>query len=76
MGAMFAAMFSDYDFWVNFTSNMLAGVILALVFGLVVTSVMSHFGHLPGMSRPVIAANPCELCYLLLHQIPIHRECS
>ncbi|HEX9428643.1 MAG TPA: hypothetical protein VGA64_12735 [Candidatus Polarisedimenticolia bacterium] len=45
MGAMFAAMFSDYDFWVNFTSNMLAGVILALVFGLVVTSVMSHFNQ-------------------------------
>jgi len=40
---MFRTMLSDYDFWVSFTSNMLAGILLALIFGLVLTSVMSHF---------------------------------
>jgi len=45
MLSMLSAMMSDYDFWVNFTSNMLAGVVLALVFGLVLTSVMSHFSR-------------------------------
>jgi len=45
MLSMLTAMLSDYDFWVNFTSNMLAGILLTLVFGLVLTSVMSHFNQ-------------------------------
>ena len=45
MSSMLSTMFNDYDFWVNFTSNMLAGVLLTLVFGLVITSVMSHFSE-------------------------------
>jgi hypothetical protein len=45
MTSMLSAMLSDYDFWVNFTSNMLAGVLLTLVFGLMITSVMSRFSE-------------------------------
>ncbi|HKB07567.1 MAG TPA: hypothetical protein VKF61_04720 [Candidatus Polarisedimenticolia bacterium] len=45
MSSMLSTMFNDYDFWVNFVSNMLAGVLLTLVFGLVITSVMSHFSE-------------------------------
>src|SRR5437867_11055728 len=45
MSSMLGAILSDYDFWVNFASNMLAGILLALVFGLVLTSVMSHFSQ-------------------------------
>jgi hypothetical protein len=43
MPAMLSTMLNDYDFWVSFTSNMLAGILLTLVFGLVLTSVMSHY---------------------------------
>jgi len=43
MSSMLTTMLSDYDFWVSFTSNMLAGILLTLIFGLVLTSVMSHF---------------------------------
>ena len=39
------AMFSDYDFWVNFTSNLVAGVILTLFFGLVLTTVVGHYSE-------------------------------
>jgi hypothetical protein len=45
MFSMLSAILSDYDFWVNFVSNMLAGVLLTLIFGLVLTSVMSHFSE-------------------------------
>jgi hypothetical protein len=45
MVSMLRAILSDYDFWVNFVSNMLAGILLTLVFGLVLTSVMSHFNQ-------------------------------
>jgi hypothetical protein len=45
MSSLMTAMLSDYDFWVNFTSNMVAGVLLTLVFGLVLTSVMSHYSE-------------------------------
>jgi hypothetical protein len=40
-----SSILGDYDFWVSFTSNMLAGILLTLVFGLVLTSVMSHFSQ-------------------------------
>ena len=40
---MLSAILSDYDFWVNFVSNMLAGMLLALIFGLVLTSVVGHY---------------------------------
>lgn len=42
---MLTAMMTDYDFWVNFVSNMLAGILLALIFGLVLTSVVSHYSE-------------------------------
>ncbi len=45
MGSMLTAMMTDYDFWVNFVSNMLAGILLALIFGLVLTSVVSHYSE-------------------------------
>ncbi|PYT16121.1 MAG: hypothetical protein DMF51_05425 [Acidobacteria bacterium] len=45
MGSMLSAILSDYDFWVNFISNMLAGMLLALIFGLVLTSVVGHYSE-------------------------------
>ena len=42
---MLSAILSDYDFWVNFISNMLAGMLLALIFGLVLTSVVGHYSE-------------------------------
>jgi len=45
MGALMNAMFSDYDFWVNFTSNLVAGVILTLIFGLVLSSVVGRYSE-------------------------------
>ncbi len=45
MGSMLSAILSDYDFWVNFVSNMLAGMLLALIFGLVLTSVVGHYSE-------------------------------
>jgi hypothetical protein len=45
MGALFANILADYDFWVNFTSNMISGVLLTLIFGLVVTSVMARYSE-------------------------------
>ncbi|HXU10657.1 MAG TPA: hypothetical protein VN898_01710 [Candidatus Binatia bacterium] len=45
MSSMMSAILSDYDFWVSFASNMLAGVLLTLIFGLVMTSVMSHYSE-------------------------------
>src|SRR5262245_44170 len=45
MSSLLGAILSDYDFWVNFASNLLAGVLLAIVFGVVMTSVMSHFSE-------------------------------
>jgi hypothetical protein len=45
MFSMFKAILSDYDFWVSFVSNMLAGILLTLIFGLVLTSVMSHYNQ-------------------------------
>jgi hypothetical protein len=43
MGMLMGAILEDYDFWVNFTSNMISGVLLTLVFGLIVTSVMARY---------------------------------
>ena len=43
MTTLMGAIFEDYDFWVNFTSNMVSGVLLTLVFGFVVTSVMARY---------------------------------
>jgi hypothetical protein len=43
MGPLLSAILADYDFWVNFTSNLIAGILLALFFGLVLTSVMSRY---------------------------------
>src|SRR5258707_13767588 len=45
MGTTFSAIFSDYDFWVNFASNMLSGLLLAVVFGLVLTSVVGRYSE-------------------------------
>jgi len=42
---MLSAILSDYDFWVNFISNMLAGILLTLIFGLVLTSVVGHYSE-------------------------------
>src|SRR5438128_3474992 len=43
MGALFSAILADYDFWVNFTSNMISGVLLTLIFGLVLTGVVGRY---------------------------------
>ncbi len=45
MSSLMSAVLSDYDFWVNFTSNMLAGILLALIFGLVLTSIMGRYSE-------------------------------
>ena len=45
MGALLNSILADYDFWVNFTSNMISGVLLTLVFGLIVTSVMGRYSE-------------------------------
>ena len=45
MASTLTTILSDYDFWVNFASNMLAGVLLTLIFGLVIGSVMSHYSE-------------------------------
>jgi hypothetical protein len=45
MGALLNAMFSDYDFWVNFTSNLAAGVILTLIFGLVLSTIVGTYAE-------------------------------
>ncbi len=45
MGALMSAMLSDYDFWVNFTSNLVAGVILTLIFGLVLSTVVGRYSE-------------------------------
>ncbi|MGH9798157.1 MAG: hypothetical protein ACRD5D_08390, partial [Candidatus Polarisedimenticolia bacterium] len=43
MGTLISAIFEDYDFWVNFVSNMVSGVLLTLIFGLVLGSVVAHY---------------------------------
>ncbi|PYS96066.1 MAG: hypothetical protein DMF50_06130 [Acidobacteria bacterium] len=45
MLALLSAIFADYDFWVNFTSNMISGVLLTLVFGLVLTTVVGRYSE-------------------------------
>jgi hypothetical protein len=45
MGSLLSAILADYEFWVNFTSNMVSGILLALVFGLVLTSVVGHYSE-------------------------------
>ncbi len=45
MISMLSAILADYDFWLNFTSNMISGVLLTLIFGLVVTSVLAHYSE-------------------------------
>ncbi len=45
MFSLLSAMLADYDFWVNFTSNMISGVLLALFFGLVLSSVVGHYSE-------------------------------
>lgn len=45
MGTLLGAILEDYDFWVNFTSNMISGVLLALLFGLVLTSVVGAYSE-------------------------------
>jgi hypothetical protein len=45
MGTLLSAILADYDFWVNFTSNVFSGVLLALVFGLILTSVVGHYSE-------------------------------
>lgn len=42
---MLSAILSDYTFWVNFTSNMVSGALLTLVFGLVLTSVIGRYSE-------------------------------
>lgn len=43
MSTLLGAMLEDYDFWVNFTSNMISGVLLTVFFGLVMTSIMARY---------------------------------
>ena len=62
---MLSSILNDYDFWVSFTSNMFAGVLLTLVFGLVMTSVMSHFSERRGVLLELflvagLAAEPAD----------------
>jgi hypothetical protein len=45
MGTLLVAILEDYDFWVNFTSNMVSGMLLAIVFGLIVTSVIGGYSE-------------------------------
>src|SRR5262245_10035398 len=45
MVSMLRAILSDYDFLVNLTSNLIPGILLTLVFGLVITSVMSRYSE-------------------------------
>jgi hypothetical protein len=45
MGALLNAILWDYDFWVNFASNMISGVLLTLIFGLVVSGVVGHYSE-------------------------------
>ena len=45
MGTLFSVMFSDYDFWVSFTSNLVAGVILTLLFGLVLSGIIGSYAE-------------------------------
>jgi len=45
MGTVLSAILGDYDFWVNFTSNMTSGVLLALIFGLVLSSVVGRYSE-------------------------------
>jgi len=45
MLSLLSAILADYDFWVNFTSNMVSGVFLALIFGLVLSSVVGHYSE-------------------------------
>ncbi len=45
MFSLLSAILSDYDFWVNFVSNMISGVLLALLFGLVLSSVVGHYSE-------------------------------
>jgi hypothetical protein len=45
MGALFSAILADYNFWVQFASNMVSGVLLTLVFGLILTSVVGRYSE-------------------------------
>jgi len=45
MLSLLSAILADYDFWVNFTSNMVSGVLLALIFGLVLSSAVGHYSE-------------------------------
>lgn len=45
MVALLSAILADYNFWVNFVSNMISGVLLTLVFGLVLTSVVGRYSE-------------------------------
>src|SRR5438445_3663350 len=43
MISLLGTLFADYDFWVNFISNMISGILLTLFFGLVLTSVVGRY---------------------------------
>jgi hypothetical protein len=45
MGALLNSILQDYDFWLDFTSNMISGILLTLVFGLILTSVVGHYSE-------------------------------
>jgi hypothetical protein len=45
MGALLSAILADYNFWVNFASNMLSGILLTLVFGLILTTVVGRYSE-------------------------------
>jgi hypothetical protein len=45
MGALMNSILADYDFWVNFTSNMISGILLTLVFGLILTTVVGRYSE-------------------------------
>ena len=45
MGTLFGAIVEDYDFWVSFAANMISGVLLAIIFGVILTSVVSTYSQ-------------------------------
>ncbi len=45
MGTLLGAIVEDYDFWVSFAANMISGVLLAIIFGVILTSVVSTYSR-------------------------------
>jgi len=45
MGTLLSTILVDHDFWVNFTSNMISGVLLTLIFGLVLSGIIGRYSE-------------------------------